>query len=176
MKRRRVKPLEFEVLGPFDVPVERRDGTLRCLPSAFWRTAPAVQDVGRRSGCYVFAIRSGKSLLPHYVGLTTKCFAGEVFNRTNLPKYARAVRGRKLRRPVLFLITHPARTKVNERFIAELENFLIQAASARNPALQNVKGVSRPKWLIRGLTGRSNGKPTQAARELRVAMGFGEKL
>jgi hypothetical protein len=138
----------------------------------FWETERPLQDMARRSGCYVLAVRSGKSLRPYYVGLTARCFKDEVFNPTNLPKYVRALSGGRLRRPVIFLITHPEQSKVNERFIAELEDFLIQTASGLNPALQNFKGVRRPKWHIHGVTGRHHGRRTPAEKRFRELMGW----
>ena len=73
----------------------------------------------------------------------------------------------------MFLITPPDRKgKVSKSYIGELESLLIQTASARNPDLQNWKGVDRPKWLIRGVTGRKPGKTTIAARKFRSAMGI----
>jgi hypothetical protein len=74
---------------------------------------------------------------------------------------------------LLFLVTPPKRKgKLNRSYISELESFLIGAASARNPELQNWKGVDRPKWLIRGVTERKPGKPPSAAQKFRDAMGI----
>jgi hypothetical protein len=124
------------------------------------------------SGCYVFALRSTKGrFVPAYVGLTRRGFAKEVFNPANLKKYCRAVANAPRCRPVLFLIAHPkAKGKLNRGYIRELETFLIQAGSRKNPDITNTKGVPRPKWKIGGVTGRRPGKPPAPARQLSATM------
>lgn len=167
-----MKSVEFTAHGPFDVPVESGATGRRFLLDEVWRNDPQLEALARRCGCYVFAVRGVKGIItPHYVGLTRKRFDREVFNRTNLPKYLSALSDHRRGRPVLFIIAHPHQAKINGTYIGEVENFLIQAGWARNPALQNKKGIHRPKWLIRGVI-RSIGKPSQAARQLRSVMGI----
>lgn len=102
--------------------------------------------------------------------MTTKRFDREVFTRDNVRKYRNALRERRRGYPVLFVVAHPIRTQINTKNIAEVEDFLIQTASVRNPAVQNVKGIRRPKWLIRGVVRSARGKPTSAARRLRSTL------
>ena len=125
-------------------------------------------------GCYVLALETVKhELTPCYVGLTRRTFRDEVFNRSNVLKYTASLASNKRHRLVMFLITPPDRKgKVSKSYIGELESFLIGAAQAQNPDLQNWKGVDRPKWLIRGVTDRTPGKATVAARKFRAAMGI----
>ena len=165
--------LEFIVHGPFDIPTEDGGSKKQLQTDAFWaRGEPA--SLRDHCGCYVFALRRVKGeMIPHYVGLTKRGFGKEVFNRSNLVKYERAMNGVARAQPVLFLVVPPhGRGKVNQKYIGPLEHFLIQAASARYPDVRNVKGVPRPKWLIRGVTGRRAGKASVAARRFRKTMGI----
>jgi hypothetical protein len=164
------KRLEFEVEGPFEIPLDRARRRLDL--SGLW--SGDLEHLSNCCGCYVLALKSVKgSLTPIYVGLTKRRFRDEVFNRSNLSRYGAAIAQSTRSRVVMFLITPPGRKgKVDKSYIGELESFLIQAASARNPELQHWKGVDRPKWLIRGVTGRAPGKTTIAARRFRAAMGI----
>jgi len=169
-----MKTFEFVVRGPFDVPL-RCNGSKRDLNCAeFWGRTEVLSALSGQSGCYVFALRSKKGgFLPAYIGLTRRGFWKEVFNPSNLEKYCRAVSDARGHRPVLFLVAHPkAKGKLNRTYIGELETFLIQAGSTRNPDIRNTKGVPRPKWRIRGVTGRRPGKPPAAATKLRATMGL----
>jgi hypothetical protein len=166
---------EFAAHGPFRVRKELlTDPPRRTIKGfwrdGFWKTDPELASLANRCGCYVFAVRRGKAITPHYLGLTTKRFDREVFNPANVRKYRNALRERRRGYPVLFIVAHPTRTQINTKNIAEVEDFLIQTASVRNPAVQNVKGVRRPKWLIRGIVRSTPGKPTWAARQLRSTL------
>jgi len=163
--------LEFTAHGPYKIPVERR--SRRLLLDGFWRKGSELEGLAERCGCYVFAIRSGGGIIPHYVGLSTTGFKREVFNPSNLRKYRDAMSDYDRGRPVLFLVAHPHRKgKISYSRIRDVENFLIQAGWARNPDLQNKKGIHRPKWVIGGVIRSVAGKPTMAARRLRAAMGI----
>ncbi len=166
-----MKTFQFEVHGPFDVPLRCSGSRRRLDDDGFWHS-DTLNSLSAQSGCYVFALRSVKgNVVPEYVGLTRRGFAKEVFNPSNLKKYRRALSASPRHRPVLFLIAHPKRNgKLNRMYIGELETFLIQAASARNPEVKNTKGVFRPKWKIRGVTGRRPEKPPRAAAQFRAAM------
>jgi len=165
-------PLEFTVHGPYKVPVERRSAGRLLRIKEFWDKNPKAAKYSSDCGCYIFAIRTGGGTLPHYVGQATKSFAKETFNPSNLRKYYDALADYKSGRPVIFLVVHPKRKgKPHARRIAQVENFLIQAGWARNPSLQNVKGIHRPKWAIKGVIRSSFGKPTLAARVFRTVFG-----
>ena len=169
-----MKTFEFVVHGPFDVPILCDDADGQLDRYEFWRGTGELRQLARQSGCYVFALESTKgNITPAYVGLTRRGFSKEVFNPSNLRKYCRALRDGRRRSPVLFLIVHPsAKGKLNRTYVGELETFLIQAGSAKNPEIRNTKGVARPKWRIRGVTGRRPGKQPIAATKLRSAMGI----
>jgi hypothetical protein len=164
--------LEFEVHGPFEIPLHERTRDL--APDGFWRRGDGeLQRLSECCGCYVLALEKVKGeLMPCYVGLTKRTFREEVFNRSNLLKYGAALAPNKRHGLMMFLITPPDSSKMSKSYIGALESFLIQAASAQNPDLQNWKGVDRPKWLIRGVTGRTPVKPTMASRKFRAAMGI----
>ena len=165
-------PLEFVVHGPFKVPVQRLSAGRRLVVKRFWDANPKADDLSAQRGCYVFAIRTGGGTLPHYIGQATKSFAKETFNPSNLRKYYDALADYKRGRPVMFLVVHPRRKgKINARRIAQVENFLIQAGWARNRSLQNVKGIHRPKWAIKGVVRSAAGKSTKAARVFRTVFG-----
>ena len=171
-KRATKPPLEFTVHGPYKVPVERRSAGRHLRVKEFWETNAKADKYSSSCGCYVFAIRTGGGTLPHYVGQATKAFAKEVFNPSNLRKYYDALADYKSGRPVVFLVVHPWRKgKANACRIRQVENFLIQAGWARNRRLQNVKGIHRPKWAIKGVVRSSVGKPTKAARVFRTVFG-----
>ena len=162
--------LSSQLKVPFKIPFDRTGQGLEL--DGVW--SDELERLSHCCGCYVLALKSVKhSLTPCYVGLTKRRFRDEVFNRSNLLKYRAAIAQNKRHRVVMFLITPPDRKgKVNQSYIGELESFLIGVASARNPELQNWKGVDRPKWLIRGVTGRTPIKPTVAAQKFRAAMGI----
>ena len=168
-----MKSLEFVVHGPFRIPLDTARAGPELLLDGFWNQG-ALATLRGHCGCYVFGLRRVKgAVVPQYVGLTWKRFDNEVFNRSNLVKYRNAVDAASRGQPVLFLIVPPhGKGKVSRKYIGEVESFLIQAGSARNPGIRNVKGRPRPKWLIRGVTGRRPGKSPTAARELREAMGI----
>jgi hypothetical protein len=136
------------------------------------RTGLSELAAGR--GCYVFAVKRGKAMLPFYVGLTeTASFKREVFNPSNIQKYRRAVGTGKKYKAYLFLLVHPPTKKTGSpRHIGDLERFLITAAWARNPSVANSKGISKPKWIVPGVTSAVKGKATKSAQALRDAMGF----
>jgi hypothetical protein len=147
-------------------------GGRRLRGKEFWEANPKAKRLSSSRGCYVFAIRTGGGMLPHYVGQATKSFAREAFNPSNLRKYYDALADYERGKPVMFLIAYPHRKgKVNTRRIGQVENFLIQAGWARNRRLQNVKGIHRPKWAIKGVVRSGVGKPSKAAQVFREVFG-----
>lgn len=168
-----MKSLEFADHGPFAIPTKKTRSGPELLLDTFWDDG-TLATLRKYCGCYVFFVRRAKGeLVPQYVGLTRRRFDSEVFNPSNLVKYRNAMSKTGRRTPALFLIVPPhGKGKVSRKFIGELEDFLIQAGSARNSQFRNVKGVPRRKWLIQGVTGRAAGKPPMAARRFREAMGI----
>lgn len=128
-------------------------------------------DVANRRGCYIFAIRSGRGIMPLYVGKATKTFRQEVFALHKLEKYGRALADCRKGNAVLFFLVAPAsKGATNLNTLRELEDFLIQTAVARNPNILNVRGTKRENWAIAGVVRGGVGKPSHAARDLRRAL------
>jgi len=162
---------EFEVLGPFDVPVYRgRKGRIVRSEEgdAFFEKHGALKS---RRGCYVFAMRAGKGITPTYVGKATKTFSQECFTAHKLGKCNQTLVDYLKGTLVMFLIVAPigkGRPATNQ--ITELEDFLIQTGVARNPDLLNVKGTKRADWSIKGLLRARRGRRTAASSAFKSAM------
>jgi hypothetical protein len=63
----------------------------------------------------------------------------------------------------MYFVVHPKQKgPTNEKYICEIEDFLIQAGVAKNPDLQNIKGTHQPGWSIKGVI-RSSGKRSTSA-------------
>jgi hypothetical protein len=151
----------FEVHGPFEITYENRKGG-RCLVfDDFWAQESDAQYLAKERGCYVFAIRTGGGLQPIYIGKATKTFKQETFNPSNRHKYHNGFSDYSRGTPLMFFIVHPAQKgPTNGKHISEIEDFLIQAAIVKNPNLQNVKGIQRPSWSIKGVIRGGIGRRT----------------
>jgi hypothetical protein len=165
--------LLFDVYGPYKIPIVReRNGSYipaRCPD--FWDAHPTI---ATRFGCYVFAIRAGKGITPVYVGKTTRSFDGECFAIHKIachytPALARKGRGTPV---MFFLVPRARRGKPNTRIIKDLETFLIQVASAKNPSLSNVKERQEARWGISGVLRGGKGKPGKPARAFKTSVGM----
>jgi hypothetical protein len=164
---------EFVIEGPYEIPFEWRPGSRVLLHNEFWRQSRDLQNLQTERGCYVFAIRAGKGTTPLYVGKATRSFKQECLTPGNVRKLLDGLAAYAKGTPVLFFVRHPSqRGKTNEKQIGEIENFLIQNASIRNPNVQNVHGRKAPKWRIRGVVRSGKGKPTLAESKFRRLMGI----
>jgi hypothetical protein len=150
----------FEVHGPFEVTHEKRKGGRTLVFDDFW--ASDANYLADAKGCYVFAMRAGGGLQPIYVGKATKTFKQETFNATNKHKYNNGFSTYGKGTPLIYFVVHPTQKgPTNVKHIAEIEDFLIQAGVAKNPDLQNVKGIQKPKWSIKGVIRTGVGKRRQ---------------
>src|ERR1035437_2519542 len=115
----------FQVEGPFEVPTYPGKAAKIVDSEAladFWDSA---EGVGRRRGCYLFAVRAGKGFRPIYVGRATKSFKQEIFTPHKLEKYQRCMADFKKGTPVIFFLLAPAaKGAPNRTAIAELEEYL----------------------------------------------------
>ncbi|SDY20379.1 hypothetical protein [Lysobacter enzymogenes] len=153
----------FKVEGPFAVPFERRKGGRTLVFSDFWKDGSEAGHLAHERGCYVFAIQNQGSPQPLYVGKATKTFKQETFNDANKHKYHNGFSEYARGKPVMFFVVHPrSKGKTNGTYIAQIEDFLIQAGVAKNPNLQNVRGIQTPKWKIKGVVRGGAGKRTDA--------------
>jgi hypothetical protein len=150
-----------------------RPGGRVLLHKEFWNHSEGLSELGGERGCYVFAIRAGRGFTPIYVGKATKSFKQECLNPANKHKFSEGLADYEKGTPILYFIRHPPqRGKTNSKQIVEIENFLIQNASIRNPDLQNVHGRNAPNWSIRGVIRGGKGKPTKPESEFRKLMGI----
>ena len=154
------KPVKFRILGPYKLPIDVGPGGRvidRTKLPALW----AQNGQGHNKGCYVFAIRGGRSTIPWYVGKTTRGFASEAFTDHKQNKYSHALIHVKKGTPILFLlVSQQKKGKPNGKAIGELELDLINAAFQVNDLLQNDRGIDAPIYEIEGIG--SQGKPSKA--------------
>jgi len=135
------------------VPSGQRRRLARTVTSAearlFWA---AHAGIVKRRGCYVFAIRSRGRLLPVYVGRASRSFRQEVLAPHKLAKLQLALVDHPDAAPCVILLAAPRRTGApNVRHLAELERFLIEAATTANPNLLNVARPRPRAWSIAGI-------------------------
>lgn len=154
----------FDVHGPFDLSYEKRPGGRTLSFEAFWSDDSNAAYLASERGCYVFAIQN-RGLTPIYVGKATRNFKQETFSQANKHKYHRGFSDYAKGRPVMFFVVHPTQKgKTNTTQIGEIEDFLIQAGTAKNPDIQNVRGTGQPKWSIKGVVRGSAGKRSAAEK------------
>lgn len=164
---------EFLIAGPYAIPFHWKPGGRALHVKEFWTQSRVVEELARERGCYVFAVRAGKGATPLYVGKATKSFKQECLNPGNVRKLLDALADYAKGAPVLYFVRHPSqRGKTNEKQIGEIENFLIQSASIRNPGVQNVHGREAPKWRIHGVIRSGQGKPSRAESSFKRLMGI----
>lgn len=111
----------------------------------------------------MFAIRASTGLCPIYVGKATKTFKQEAFNPSNRYKYHDGFGDYARGTPLIFFVTNPGRAAVHTKYIAEMEDFLIQAGVAKNPWIQNVRGAQEPRWNIKGVIRNNVGRRSDSA-------------
>lgn len=163
----------FTVKGPFDVPVKKeKAGRLVTTEQAaeFWKQNGAVQD---DVGCYVFGFRAAKGLKPMYVGKATKSFKQEVFTDHKQNKYNQALAGQAKGTAILFFVTlDKTAGSVNQKAIDEAETFLILSGLVANKKLLNDRKTAIESWSIKGVIRAGQGKPSQAAQDLKQCLGL----
>jgi hypothetical protein len=120
-------------------------------------------------------MRAGKGTRPIYVGKAAKrTFRQECFTPDKRLKLTNAMTDYERGTPVVFLIVHTGKGKLNLKVIDEVEQFLIQNALARNPdQLQNVHFTKKSGWWIGGVFRSQAGQPSHDAVKFRKALGLG---
>ena len=171
---------KFEPFGPFTMPVQgaRVD---RSREKEFWnKVEDELQGLSDSVGCYIFAIRVAKGVLPWYVGMTEKrSFRKESWEPHKLNLYIEALLDRKRGTPLLYLI---AKQTTSGRFtkssksrlgsVRALEKLLIHTCILKNPKLLNKKatrhfrGLQVPGYMN---AGARTGQARQLAKVLGVA-------
>lgn len=154
----------FVVEGPFEVSYEQRPGGRTLFFADFWDEDYSASTLADCCGVYVFGVRTGRGITPIYVGKATRSFKQEVFNNSNRHKYQNGFSAYAKGTPVMYFVVHPRnqRGRNNHRQITRIEDFLIQAGSAKNPDLQNIQGRRRPRWSIKGVVRSKPGRRTSA--------------
>lgn len=163
---------EFVVSGPHVVPVYKgKVGRIVRTDEGdkFFDIHPALRT---KTGCYVFAVRSGGGMTPMYVGKATKSFGQECFTSHKLGKCNEILADYARGTLVLFLFESPAGKRAPTYQIDLLENFLIQSALSVNEDLLNIKKTKQEKWSIRGVIRSSKGKPSKAAKQASSMLGL----
>ena len=139
--------MNYEIFGDFTVPRKpRRNAVAETVERrVFWRAIDdAHPGLSSAVGCYVFAIRAGRGILPWYVGKTcTQGFSGECFEPHKLVHYNDIISSRKQGTPLLYFL---ARMTPGGKFSASmpgneakfLESMLIGMALQRNKDLKNI--------------------------------------
>jgi hypothetical protein len=166
---------EFEVLGPYSIPLERH-GSTRLIPKdlkGFWETT----GVGDRCGVYVFGIRAGRGIVPIYVGAASRRFCGEAFQaHKQTYHYTPAIAKNRRGTPVMFFVVWPESRRMHsqksQRMILELEKFLIQTGVVRNPRLSNIRDRGEKRWGIRGVVGGAGKRPNKSEQSFAKLMGI----
>ena len=164
----------FKVYGPYEIKYEKRKGGRMLVFDDFWSEKAPAHNLAGASGCYVFAVATGRGLEPIYVGKATKTFKQEAFNHSNKHKYHDGFSEYARGLPVMFFVAHPSQKgKTNRKRIEQIEEFLIQTGAAKNHELQNIRGAKLPKWSIQGVVRSGKGKRTKAEIAFRKLFDFG---
>ncbi len=168
----------LQVKGAFEYPASKCDGGWileKAKKGAFWaNVGKSDARLPEKKGVYVFAIRTAAGYIPLYVGKTRLNFKTECFNSANWGKYYEGLVHRAEGTPVMFLIHLPQRKGApNSTAIDEVETFLIQLASFKNPRLVNIQ-VNRRKWSIEGLNEHRRTEESEATHALRNCLGLAQ--
>lgn len=161
----------FKVEGPFVIPVYCGVGG-RAVRTAegreFFDTHPHLK---KQTGCYVFAMRSGRGVVPYYVGIATKSFGQECFSHHKLNRCHEILTDYAKGTLVAFFVIAPAGPgRPSTAHLRSLEKYLIHTAMTRNPHLLNVKNTKTEEWSIAGVLRSRQGVPSKAAKAFKSAM------
>jgi len=159
---------EFTVRGPFVLKtITKASGARQIDVTNFWKNGKILSALRKRSGVYVFSVKPPrtKTYTPYYVGQAKNTFEQECFADRNLRKYESALNDYRKGAGVMFFLEHP-RTKVNEKQIKELEQYLIVLGYAVNEDIENDQNAKLPEWSIRGIVRSSSRKPSVSAKHL----------
>lgn len=164
----------FSVHGPFDIPLEPgKTGKMVAMDiCAFW---DKIGDLRRRRGVYLFAIRAGKGITPIYVGKAAKqSFEDEVFTaHKRSAHYTPALLDYAKGTAVMYFVAHPqGNGAINQTLIDQIETFLIDIASTKNPTLSNVRKKPKHKWRIKGVVRGKQGETREEAKSFKAAVGI----
>ena len=172
--------MNYEIFGEFELP--RKPGRKRVDTSKrreFRATLEAAHTgLASAVGCYVFAIRAGRGILPWYVGKTCKQgFYQECLEPHKLNHYNDALDSKKRGVPVLYLV---ARMTQGSKFSTAmpppeakfLESLLIGMALRRNKELRNIVHTKFLQQLrVPGLVNSAQGGPRGPVADFKKMIG-----
>jgi hypothetical protein len=170
--------MEFGVVGPIKL---SRHGTRSLITADSLRDL--IEDLESKEeglseacGCYVFAKKTGKGLMPWYVGQACRRpLAMEALNPSNREKYNTVLDARgspimfflPLRTPSGRLRKRPAGNGRRIHALDFLEKWLIAAALERNPKLKNNKETAFLRTIhVTGILNAKKGGATKGSRQL----------
>lgn len=166
--------MDFDVFGPFEIgrkQLKFAKMITKASISNLWDDLEyASLGLSEACGCYVFGIRAGKGIRPHYAGQALKsAILSEAFNSSNILKYNQALLDQGAGTPMLFvlpLLTKGGKyrkpSKVDSNPILDfLEDWLIAQTLQRNPkAINNKKTKFLRRLHVTGVFNAVHGEST----------------
>lgn len=159
----------FRVYGPLEIPRTklRKDTVIdkEGLPD-FWDSGEA-KDAAKKQGCFILALRRGKSFTPWYVGKASRDLEKDCFTPKKISEY-NTILDKHQGQPVLFLLAPDKnKRKAPAKELSDLERFLLQGAQAQNPKIPSAK-KDLPDWSIHGVlrSKARTGKDEEALKTL----------
>lgn len=162
---------EFSVEGPFPVKPFIKGNCKFIGRSEARDFFKKHNKYSRRNGVYVFGKRT-RSIVPYYIGMTTRGFSKEVFCDRNLVTFNEVIIKNGNGTPVIFFVPLPIqRGPDHVRHIGELENYLIYHSNHAWGTLLNEKKVNTLKqsngWCINGIYNGNRKGITSAERSFK---------
>lgn len=168
--------IRFNIEGPFEIePIRAPGGKLieKSAVEKFW-SDDGKTHLAESVGCYVFGFRSGRGIVPAYVGQAKTGFRNECFDHHKLTHYNTALVKRKAGTPVMFFVCKAeGSTHEFEACVDRVEYLLIQFALTRNDELANVHIAD---WCIQGVYRSPSGHRSESAILFRKMMGMGMEI
>ena len=163
---------EFEVTGPFELPITMMATGAKHLNEKDAKQMVAGIDDFQSRGCYVISARSPNGHTPIYVGKAGKRELGkECLIARNVGFINEAINEKKRRFPCIFLVRQlKGKGPWNENEIAQVEEYLIANAATKNPNLKNRQLLPKEKWRIKGIVKAKKGEANGASSALRKAL------
>ena len=166
---------DLKIYGPFEVPCAKNGATkfIDRPHKRLFLEKIATENLSKKQGCYIFALRAGRGFCPWYVGKATKTMHQECLGTYQMHQYNAVIAKSHKGSPVMFFVSpEGTKKKVPRAICAEMEAALIQAALSENPHLRNVQKAKVPAWGIDGVLRGRHGKPTKRESAFRKMMGF----
>lgn len=168
----------FQTFGAFPVPLDAHENIPDDLSELWVQVEQRKSGLSRAKGCYVFGIKTsgGRSILPWYIGKTTRSFDRECFQPHKRVIYGKALSYYKRAIPHIFLISRLTRggalyKGAGSRATDFLERHLISLGLQVNSDLLNKRDTTLYREVqLRGILNSDGGKPDKAASALRLAL------